>query len=79
MRCKTCKFAKWTRTDRGNIRTSRPGECLYEVPLPDKIPLSAKRHYGYETKSPYRKQAIWIQDYEECDCHEEIKTKKEGQ
>jgi hypothetical protein len=52
MGCKKCKYAKWARTEKGNIRRSIAGECTYKVVppvLPDSIPPWRQGVYTYET------------------------------
>ena len=63
--CKNCKYAKWIRTEKGNIKTSRPGSCEYVVELP-LLPDSIEKNYSFNQKYLFSKIAIWPGDGIDC-------------
>ena len=56
-RCGTCQYAKWQLTEKGNIRRSIAGQCLYvyvPAPLPDSYTAT------------YHKGSIWVDHGKDC-------------
>lgn len=64
--CRTCKYSKFTFTDKGNIKRSIPGECTFNIKEP-KMPSSVPR---YNLHWPPRKTCIWPNDGKDCECYE---------
>ena len=60
--CKTCKYAKWQLTEKGNLKRNAPGKCQYEIITP-KLPKAIQSYYV----EPSCERGIWRCDDEE-DC-----------
>lgn len=59
--CKSCKWAKWQRTPKGNIRREVAGRCEYKVEWP---PIPYAQIYPRSDKI-----SIWPKDGAACPCH----------
>ena len=65
--CKTCRFAKWQLTAKGNVRKSQSGRCTFVVDWPA-VPLVITRD---ALPSPEHR-GIWMDEDEECEVHEPV-------
>jgi hypothetical protein len=61
--CKTCIYARWWLTARGNIHRHSSGRCLYVVPMPV-IPESVRTPPNFYTTG------IAPDDGAACPCYE---------
>lgn len=61
MACKTCKWAKWERTQTGRISLSKYGECTFSISI-GAIPASVK--------IAVRVSKIWPKMHADCPVRE---------
>ena len=60
--CKICRHAEWQKTEKGNIRTSKPGTCKYEI----KWPILPECYY--DRKPLMSRSSIWPDEGRGCEC-----------
>ena len=62
--CKNCEFGEFKKTEKGNIRHSIPGRCLF-VPEKPILPECLQAHSFYW---PPRYCVVWPNDENTCGC-----------
>lgn len=65
--CKTCKFAQFQLTDKGNIKRKVSGKCNYEIAIP-KLPSAVTK--SALNNNVFHKSAIWPDEGTECPTYE---------
>lgn len=72
--CKTCKWARWERTAKGGIRTSKAGRCEYpKLKVEDvdiKIPDSSAESKSIAVDRINVRFYIWSDRGRNCECYE---------
>ena len=85
--CKTCEHARWKLSNKGRVKPSEPGRCLYPVDIGEfELPVSIIKTKIYRIGGSISKInlinhelnycKIWWDYTEECKCWEKIKRKK---
>lgn len=59
--CKTCDHARWEYTEKGNLRRTAPGRCLYPFPSTP-MPVST------DDRWPPRVNYVWRDRKDPCPC-----------
>jgi hypothetical protein len=74
--CKNCKFAKFQLTEKGNIKRSLPGRCIFKVVIP-KLPDAVKNHYSFRRDGEhFGKSCIRPNDGIDCETFEDKNGEK---
>jgi hypothetical protein len=74
--CKTCRWAVWERSEKGNIRTKRAGRCFFpkavESDIQIKLPYASRETRSQLLIHINERYYIWVDKGEDCECYEAL-------